>query len=208
MCFEKINNISKQNNPSLEAQLIKSYCSCPLYFQHTFATATFRPTPPNRSNRSHDTNQHKQCPLRMELELTRVDYTVVGITSPNCMKLLPPSHPQEQQKVTTKPPQAHPQPSVQGGPGRLRRHPPGVLHQEAERPASLQNPARAQDIVHPVGGSVRNPAGQDLRGFRERDQGVHEKGEAVPQLRVEHDGERYLDVRFGGGFVCLWKAYV
>lgn len=35
----------------------------------------------------------------MELELSRVDYTIAGITSPNCMKLLPQAHPQETQKV-------------------------------------------------------------------------------------------------------------
>lgn len=35
----------------------------------------------------------------MELELSRIDYTVTGITSPKCMKLLPSSGPKEQQKV-------------------------------------------------------------------------------------------------------------
>ncbi|KAJ8951664.1 hypothetical protein NQ318_012205 [Aromia moschata] len=35
----------------------------------------------------------------MELELTRVDYTIVGVTNPNCMQLLPSSYPKEQQKV-------------------------------------------------------------------------------------------------------------
>lgn len=34
----------------------------------------------------------------MELELSRIDYTIVGLTSPNCMKLLP-SGPKQQQKV-------------------------------------------------------------------------------------------------------------
>ncbi|KAK9870809.1 hypothetical protein WA026_009769 [Henosepilachna vigintioctopunctata] len=35
----------------------------------------------------------------MELDLTRVDYTIVGLTSMNCMKLLPPSFLKEPQKV-------------------------------------------------------------------------------------------------------------
>ncbi|EFA01565.1 Bardet-Biedl syndrome 7 protein homolog-like Protein [Tribolium castaneum] len=35
----------------------------------------------------------------MELELSRVDYTIVGITSQNCLKLLPPSASKEPQKV-------------------------------------------------------------------------------------------------------------
>ncbi|KAJ3657514.1 hypothetical protein Zmor_009310 [Zophobas morio] len=35
----------------------------------------------------------------MELELSRVDYTIVGITSTNCLKLLPPSAAKETQKV-------------------------------------------------------------------------------------------------------------
>ncbi|XP_044255366.1 Bardet-Biedl syndrome 7 protein homolog [Tribolium madens] len=35
----------------------------------------------------------------MELELSRVDYTIVGITSQNCLKLLPPSVSKEPQKV-------------------------------------------------------------------------------------------------------------
>lgn len=37
----------------------------------------------------------------MELELSRVDYTIVGITSSNCMRLLPQANPQETQKVST-----------------------------------------------------------------------------------------------------------
>ncbi|KAF2879488.1 hypothetical protein ILUMI_26683 [Ignelater luminosus] len=36
---------------------------------------------------------------KMELELSRVDYTIVGITSQSCMKLLPNTKPNEQQKV-------------------------------------------------------------------------------------------------------------
>lgn len=36
----------------------------------------------------------------MELQLSRVDYTVVGVTNKNCVKLLPPSTPKEQQKVS------------------------------------------------------------------------------------------------------------
>lgn len=35
----------------------------------------------------------------MELELSRVDYTLVGVTSNNCMKLLPGSGLKEPQKV-------------------------------------------------------------------------------------------------------------
>jgi len=39
----------------------------------------------------------------MELELTRVDYTIVGLTSPNCLKLLPNVNAsgKQQQKVIT-----------------------------------------------------------------------------------------------------------
>ncbi|KAL3267317.1 hypothetical protein HHI36_011448 [Cryptolaemus montrouzieri] len=35
----------------------------------------------------------------MELDLCRVDYTIIGLTSKNCMKLLPPAHLKEPQKV-------------------------------------------------------------------------------------------------------------
>lgn len=35
----------------------------------------------------------------MELELTRIDYTVVGVSSTGCMKILPSSGPKELQKV-------------------------------------------------------------------------------------------------------------
>lgn len=35
----------------------------------------------------------------MELELSRVDYTIVGITSKSCMKILPHNKANEQQKV-------------------------------------------------------------------------------------------------------------
>lgn len=35
----------------------------------------------------------------MDLELTRVDYTIVGITDVNCLQLLPNAYPKEQQKV-------------------------------------------------------------------------------------------------------------
>lgn len=35
----------------------------------------------------------------MELELSRVDYTLVGVTSSNCMKLLPGSGLKDPQKV-------------------------------------------------------------------------------------------------------------
>ncbi|KAJ8912894.1 hypothetical protein NQ315_011217 [Exocentrus adspersus] len=35
----------------------------------------------------------------MELELTRIDYTIVGITDANCLQLLPSASPKEQQKV-------------------------------------------------------------------------------------------------------------
>lgn len=36
----------------------------------------------------------------MELELTRVDYNVVGLTLPNTMKLLPATSIKQQQRVT------------------------------------------------------------------------------------------------------------
>lgn len=35
----------------------------------------------------------------MELELSRVDYTLVGVTSQGCMKLIPNIGPKEPQKV-------------------------------------------------------------------------------------------------------------
>lgn len=35
----------------------------------------------------------------MELQLSRVDYTVAGVTNKNCMRLLPPSTSKEPQKV-------------------------------------------------------------------------------------------------------------
>lgn len=35
----------------------------------------------------------------MELHLSRVDYSVMGVANKNCLKLLPPSTPKEQQKV-------------------------------------------------------------------------------------------------------------
>lgn len=37
--------------------------------------------------------------IKMELELSRVDYTLVGVTSNNCMKLLPGSGLKDPQKV-------------------------------------------------------------------------------------------------------------
>lgn len=40
--------------------------------------------------------------LIMEIELFRVDYTIVGLTQSNCMKLLPVCGPQETQRVITK----------------------------------------------------------------------------------------------------------
>lgn len=45
-------------------------------------------------------NQYKHTSYKMELELSRVDYTIVGITSSNCMRLLPQANPQETQKVS------------------------------------------------------------------------------------------------------------
>lgn len=37
--------------------------------------------------------------FKMDLELTRVDYTIIGITDVNCLQLLPSLYPKEQQRV-------------------------------------------------------------------------------------------------------------
>lgn len=47
-----------------------------------------------------DSTLYNSTISKMELELSRVDYTIVGLTYPNCLKLLPSPGPKYQQKVT------------------------------------------------------------------------------------------------------------